>query len=349
LLFFRIYEGKVPVKKTNETVVLLPILRKLVPEIGAKILIDPSGFAGRITFKNGSHSWFRNSSFGINSSGASGIAKDKIQANFFLETAGYPVVPGSKAFFPDEMENAYCHAEKIGFPVFVKPNNGSQGKCVSLVHDKKEFYEASLAVFTRYPILLVQSPVRGKDYRVVVLDEKVFLVYERIPLSVVGDGICTIEELMHVKQEEFVAIKKNADFEIDDLRITLKLKHQGIERLFVPKKGQQISLLNNANLSTGGETVDVTDTAHQLFKDLAVQITRDIGLRFCGVDFMIDGTIEDASAPYWVIEVNSSPSLSCIFKKGKEQEKRVEDFYFQLLLKLEQQGELQIQAVNSHE
>ena len=336
-------------KKTNETLVLVPTLKKLTAQIGAKIFLDHSGFAGRITFKNGHRSFFRNGAFDINSSGSSGIAKDKIQTSFFLETAGYPVIPGSKAFFSDETDDAYRYAKKIGFPVFVKPNEGCKGKGVSFVHNEEEFYNAAFAVFDKYRMMLVQLPVRGRDYRIVVLDEKAFLVYERIPLSVVGDGMCTIEELMREKQKEFVASNKNAEFEIDDPRITLKLKYQGMERLFVPKKDQRIYLLNNANLSAGGETVDVTDKAHQSFKDLAVRITHEVGLRFCGVDLMIEGNIEDAPSVYWVIEINSSPGLSCIFRKGKEQEKRVEDFYFQLLLRLEQQGEPQTQAVHSHE
>ena len=118
---------------------------------------------------------------------------------------------------------------------------------------------------------------------------------------------------------------------IDDPRITIKLKHQGLGFQSVPAKGQRVYLLDNANLSTGGDSVDVTENVHPAFKRLAVKLTRDMGLRLCGVDLMIQGDISQKPTIYWVLEINSAPGLDHYAKIGRAQEKVVENLYLQVL------------------
>jgi len=72
-------------------------------------------------------------------------------------------------------------------------------------------------------------------------------------------------------------------------------------------RGQRVYLLDNANLSSGGDAVDVTETIHPGFKKIAVRLTRDMGLRICGVDLMVDGNITGKPSTYWILEVNAAP------------------------------------------
>ncbi len=278
--------------------------------------------------------------------GGSEIARDKDYANFFMRKMGYPIVPDSKTFFVDlwgkaigsprrNIDAAYRHARKIGFPVIVKPNSGSQGVGVALVHNKREFYKAVRIVFKNDKIVLVQKPVSGKDYRIVVLDQKVISAYERIPLNVVGNGKSSIEQLLKAKQKQFVASSRDTRIKTGDPRIATKLKHQGLTFQSVPTVGQKIFLLDNANLSTGGDSIDVTGKIHPEFKKLAVKLTHDMGLRLCGVDLMIEGDISEKPATYWVLEINSAPGLDHYAKIGKAQEKVVEDLYLEVLKHLE--------------
>ncbi len=311
------------------------------------MLLEPSwGIVGQITFKSGRHSYFRYNVLDINPMGGSEIAKDKDYANFFMKKMGYPVVPGSKTFFSDEwaraissprrnIEAAYRHAGKLGFPVIVKPNSGSQGAGVALVYNKREFYMAVRAIFKRDRIALVQRPVRGKDYRLVVLDKKVISAYERTPLNVVGDGRSTIRQLLKIKQKQFVASSRDTEIKTDDPRMATKLTHQRLNFRSVPAKGQKVYLLDNANLSTGGDSTDVTKQVHPAFKRLAVKLTRDMGLRLCGVDLMIKGDISRKPASYWVLEINSAPGLDHYSKIGRAQEKIVENLYLEVLQHIE--------------
>lgn len=333
--------------KKQSSWVLGQMLQKIAKRIGATVLMEPVwGIVGQITFKSGRRSYLRYNTLNLNPMGSSEIAHDKDYTNFFMNSMGYPIVPGSRTFFSKNwaraigmvsrnIDAAYQYARKLGFPVIVKPNSGSQGVGVALVHNRREFYRAMRAIFKRDKVALVQRPVKGKDYRLVVLDRKVISAYERIPLSVVGDGKSTVRQLLNAKQREFKGLGRDTQISIDDPRIVIKLMHQGLDFRSVPQKGLRVYLLDNANLSTGGDSVDVTNKVHPGFRKLAVDLTRDMGLRLCGVDLMVAGEISEKPDIFWVLEINSAPGLDHYSKGGKAQEKIVEKLYLEVLKSME--------------
>ena len=333
----------------KESLVLGKLLRKIATRIGASVFLEPEWeIAGQITFKGGKHSYFRYNTLDLNPVGSSDIAKDKDYANLFMRRLGYPVVPDSKTFFSKEwteaieasrrtIDDAYIHAKRLGFPVVVKPNSGSQGSGVAIVHNRREFYRAMRAAFKLDRVVLVQRPVYGRDYRLVVLDNEVISAYERIPLNVVGDGKTSIRRLLQTKQRQFVAAKRGTRIKVDDPRIAEKLKRQGLSLRSVPSLGERVFLLPNANLSSGGDAIDVTESVNIAFRELAVRLTSDMNLRLCGVDLMIDGDINEPPTPgkYWVLEINAAPGLDHYAKTGKAQGKIVEELYLKVLRSLD--------------
>lgn len=323
------------------------VLCQVAPQIGARILMEPNwGIVGQITYKSGKRRYFRYSSLDLNNLGSSEISKDKDYACYFMKEMGYPVIEG-KAFYSDEwaqtikskrgINQAYSYAKHLGFPVIVKPNSRSQGVAVSKVHNKNDFYRAIKLVFRKDKIALVQKCVIGRDYRVVVLDSKIISAYERIPLNVTGDGRSTIIGLLKRKQREFKKIGRDTQIKFDDFRIVMHLKQLGLSLKSVLSQGKQVSLLDNANLSAGGDSIDVTSKIHPSFKKLAIQLTKDMGLRLCGVDLMIDGGIEmpAKTTRHWVIEINSAPGLDHYGSIGKKQRDLVEDLYLEVLKAME--------------
>ena len=334
-------------KKNKESVILGRLLQTIAPSLGATVLLEPEwGIAGQITFKSGKRSYFRYNTLDLNPVGSSDIAKDKGYCNFFMESLGYPVIPDSKTFYSDSwataigdlernIDAAYAHASTIGFPVVVKPNSGSQGNNVAVVANKREFYRALRRIFKSDKVALVQQYVQGKDYRVVVLDKKIISAYERIPLNVIGDGKSSIQKLLLTKQRAFTTAKRDTTINHAEPRLLNKLKQQKLTLDSIPAKNERIFLLDNANLSSGGDSVDVTDTVHPAFKKLAVQLTADMGLRLCGVDLMISGDISQKPGTCWIIEINAAPGLDHYVTIGNTQRKIVEDLYREILQHLE--------------
>jgi D-alanine-D-alanine ligase-like ATP-grasp enzyme len=324
-----------------ERLVLAGMLKKLARKIGAKVVLEPEWkIAGQITFKNGRKSYFRYNTLDCNSVGSADIAKDKDYANFFMRHMGYRTIPG-RTFFSKEwceaigskrtIDAAYRYAKKLGFPVIVKPNNGTHGTDVFLVYNKSELQRAMKVIFKNDRVALMQRLVHGRDYRIVVLDKEIISAYERIALNVIGDGHSTIKQLLAKKARTFVAASRDTRIKLNDPRIANKLKHQGRTLKSVLMHGEQLFLLDNANLSSGGDAVDVTHQVHHEFKKLAIHITRDMGLRLCGVDLIIDGTIAQKPHKYNILEINAAPGLDHYVKTGKAQQKIVEDLYLKVL------------------
>lgn len=335
---------KIVVKKSTA---LKTIFRKVAPKIGAHVLLEPEWeVAGQITFKHGHRSYFKFNAINLNPLGSSKISEDKDFAHFFMHSMGYPIIPKSKTFFSNEwaealgsptrnLDAAYAYAQKLGFPLIVKPNSGSQGLGVALVHSKREFYRAMKVIFKQDKVAIVQPQVLGKDYRLVVLDKKLISAYERIPLNVIGDGKSTIYQLLRKKQQQFNTIGRDTQINLEDPRIKEKIKHQQLSLHSILGPGKKIFLLDNANLSTGGDSVDVTKKVHTGFKRMAIQLTRDMGLRLCGIDLVMQGDIQQKPSVYWILEINAAPGLDHYAKSGKAQQKIVENLYLQVLKSLD--------------
>jgi D-alanine-D-alanine ligase-like ATP-grasp enzyme len=329
-------------KRKKESFMLGTLLKKLAPQIGATVELEPLWkIAGKIVFKNGKQSYFLYNAVDLNAIGSSRLASDKDYANFFMQKLGYKIVEGETFFRPDfakilKIKNrgrlaAYAYAKKLGFPVFIKPNSGSQGSGTSLVHDKNDLDRALSLVFKQDRIALVQRCAKGRDYRIVVLDDEVISAYERIALNVVGDGTSTIHELLERKAKRFIAAGRDTHIKINDKRIEYKLAHQKLSLQSRPQKGVQIFLLDNANLSSGGDSVDVTGSINPFFKQLAIKLTKDMGLRFSGVDIMIEGGIDIKTDQYQILEINDTPGLDHYVTTGPAQRKVVEDLYLKVL------------------
>jgi D-alanine-D-alanine ligase-like ATP-grasp enzyme len=319
-----------------------PILKRLADRAGVKINIEPRyGYAGQVITKSGAKRYFRGTALDINPLGASDIAKDKDYAAYFLTSMGYPVPEGQAFFSPDWAETigrrrngidaGYAYARKLGFPVIVKPNSLSQGSGVTKVHTKREYYQAVRRICRKDRVFLVQRIITGRDYRVVVLDGKVISAYERLPLSVIGDGRTSVLGLLRAKQRQFQRDGRDTMIKTNDPRITAVLKRLGLTRQSIPTRGRMVTLLDNRNLSTGGDAVDVTRTMHPSFKKLCVKITRDMGLRFCGVDLMVEDTINRPVRSYTVLEINAAPGLDHYASAGSHQQQLVDGLYLKVL------------------
>ncbi|MBI5139015.1 cyanophycin synthetase [Candidatus Nomurabacteria bacterium] len=323
---------------------LTKLIIKLAPKVGARVVVEPKwGFVSQIIYKNGVVRSLRYFSLDLNHIGSSDVARDKDYAKFFLKKAGYPVAGGFSVFSnkwaraiksKQNISYGLKNIKKVGYPAIVKPNSKSQGSNVSLVRNSEELISALKKIFKDDNVALVEKYLPGRDYRVVVLDNKIISAYERVSLSVVGDGKNSILKLLKEKQKKFIKDGRDTKINFSDIRIKNKLKHLGYKFNFVLPKDEKVFLLDNANLSTGGDAIDVTNSIHSSFQKLAINITKKMGLRICGVDIMVtkgDITKDSKNCKYYVIEINSAPGLDHYVTTGPAQKKIVEAMYLKVL------------------
>jgi len=321
------------------------IMVKLCPKIGAAAVVEPEfGYVGQITFRNGKRTFFRNRNSSINSHGVVEIARDKGYTSFFLRKMGYNA-PVEQTFFSD----AWCKnlrskrtivaagtfASKLGYPVIVKPNHFSQGVLVTKAWNAREVRNVAKAILKRDSVALVQKFIPGRDYRIVVLDGDVISAYERIPLTVTGDGRKTVGQLLKDKQQSFERSGRDTRLDLKDFRFQWKLRRLKMSLRSVLKKGEKIFLLDNANLSTGGDSVDVTPRVHQDYRKLVRSVARDMELRLCGIDIITSDISKPLDPHHVILEINAAPGLDHYASSGKKQQKIVEGLYLKVLKALE--------------
>ena len=229
---------------------LTNLILKLAPKVGAKVVLEPEwNRIGQIIYKNGVVRSFNFYSLDLNNFASAKIAKDKHFAKIFMRKSGYPVAAGVSIFENNwakqikstrTISTASKYAKKLGYPIIVKPNTKSQGYKVSLVRDLKELQTNLKDIFKEEKVAIIEKYIPGRDYRVVILDGQTISAYERIALSVTGDGKSSINNLLQKKQKEFIKKRRSAQIDFKDPRIKSKLKIQGLNFSSILPKGEKL-------------------------------------------------------------------------------------------------------------
>lgn len=312
------------------------ILGRVAPRMGAEVLFEPEfRIVGRIRFRNGRHAFFWHNKFSLNPVSSARLARDKGYADFFLRAAGISVPP-ARTFFRDDFRRhigsprglqAACRfAAEVGWPVYVKPCGGSQGRGIEIATGPAELRAAARRILAREKVVLVQKACPGRDYRLVVLDGRVISAYERIPLGVTGDGRSNIREMLERRQQEFIRSGRDTRLNLTDRRLRAGLRRHGLRLSSVLPAGRQVQLLEVANLSCGGDSVDVTRDVHPSYRALAARVARALDLRLAGVDLLAKD-IRRPRREYFVLEVNSAPGLDHYAAAGPRHVAEIDRLY----------------------
>ncbi len=239
------------------------------------------------------------------------IASDKNLANRLLADLGLPV-PKQRVVY--DVDEAVAAAERIGYPVVIKPLDGNHGRGVTVniagedgVADAFENAEAEGSA------VVVETMLRGDDHRLLVVNGQLAAAARRVPGHVKGDGRHTIAELVDIVNQD---PRRGVGHENVLTRIELDNQAKGLleERGYtadtVPADGEEVYLRKTANISTGGTAVDVTDTIHPDNKLMAERAIQAIGLDVGAVDFLTtDITKSYRDTGGGICEINAGPGL----------------------------------------
>jgi len=244
------------------------------------------------------------------------ILENKELTKEFLRRDNVNVATG-KVFKKDDLDKIVVYCEKIKFPVVIKPVDGAHGKDVyTNINNKKELRVVLKEVLKKNDYILAEKMFFGTEYRLIATRNKFLAATNRVPANVVGDGIHNIKELIDIKNND---LRRGDDYRKSLIKIKFDkdaleiLKKQKLRLTSVIKKNKTVFLRNNSNLSTGGDSVDVTDIIHQDIKKIAIKTIRSIrGLAYAGIDIMVSGSINEkpTKKSYIIIEMNSSPMIS---------------------------------------
>ena len=253
---------------------------------------------------------------------AESIAQDKDLTKKLLHAAGVPVPLGRPVV---DLEDAWAAANTIGFPVVVKPQDGNQGKGVTVNITGREQLELGYQAAADYGEVMVEKYLPGHDFRMLVVGNRLVAAARRDPPHVIGNGKNTVQELVDQVNTDPRRGEGHATsltkIRLDDIALA-RLSSLGMTAESVPDVGERVVLRSNANLSTGGSATDVTDDVHPDVAASAIAAARMVGLHICGVDVVCQNVIQPLEEQHGgIVEVNAAPGLrmhiSPSFGKGR--------------------------------
>jgi cyanophycin synthetase len=241
------------------------------------------------------------------------IAGDKKLTNRLLAATGVPV-PVSELV--NDADAAVRAARRIGYPVALKPLDGNHGRGVMLNLPDDDAVRAAYPAArgqARRGGVVVETYLRGNDYRCLVIGGVLCAVAERVPAHVDGDGTHTLAELVEITNADprrgIGHEKVLTRIKVDDESIGYA-REQGLEMDDVPPRGARVFLKRTGNMSTGGISIDRTEEIHPENAEIVELAARVVGLDVAGIDVVCP----DVSSPMrdtggGIVEVNAAPGF----------------------------------------
>lgn len=224
-------------------------------------------------------------------------------------------LPTPRGELIENLSQAKEFVEKLGFPVVIKPLNES--KCIGVttdINDSGELIEAIEYAKKYGQQILIEEFLKGKNYRLTVINGKLEGACQRIHPYVTGDGIHSFRDLIRLKNRDprRRRAKNSTLHPIAIDRFTKRiLNRQGYNLNSIPPKDKIITLSKRINLGAGAETIDLTEKVHPKIARLAVRVAEVFDSKVLGLDVLAN---DIAKAPVkrnlvTIIEVNPYPLI----------------------------------------
>jgi len=226
---------------------------------------------------------------------------DKMRIKLILAKNNLPT-PRGKSFW--SKSKAYEYGLKLGFPLVVKPNNGSLSRHVATNIQSVEDLEKAIEIARQYqPEVIVEKYLSGKLYRVTVVNQNIVYVCQKRLASVVGDGISTIQKLVDNKN----LLEKRT------------VENQTLKKIFVPAEtnpgtvlceGQKLIIGEKYTLDGGCEIENVKSNVHAKNIEMFLRAAEVLGQPLVGFDFICPDISKSFNEQECgIIEANSFPYL----------------------------------------
>ena len=243
------------------------------------------------------------------------IMENKVVTKKVLEEKGFRVPKGYEVSSIEEALQKFNYIKNK--PIVIKPKSTNFGLGITIFKNGTSSFEnytkAIEFALKEDKDILIEEFIEGTEYRFFVIEGKTEAVLLRVPANVIGDGKHTIRELVEIKNSnplrgdaKKTPLKKIELGEIEQLQ----LSEQGLNFESILAESEVAYLRENSNISTGGDSIDMTNEVHESYKKLAVEIAEAMMAKVCGVDLIIPNIKDECSKHnYGVIEANFNPMM----------------------------------------
>ncbi|TGK14705.1 bifunctional glutamate--cysteine ligase GshA/glutathione synthetase GshB [Leptospira fluminis] len=239
------------------------------------------------------------------------VMENKTVTKRILQEKGILVPSGTSFSHPEEgMQYYRGHSQKkmvfkpvttnFGIGITILPPGSSEEQAKTAIETALSFSETAI----------LEEFAEGQEYRFLVIGNECVAVCNRIPANVIGDGSKSVKELVLEKNRDprrgIGHVTPLEKIRLEDTELGV-LREQGLTVDSVPKGGEIVYLRRNSNISTGGDSIDVTDEASSGYKRIAVEAAQAVGAKICGVDIIVKDL--SGSEDYRILELNFNPVL----------------------------------------
>lgn len=262
--------------------------------------------------------------FPTNRAGAVELVKDKSHTVNLLRHFGFNT-PEGEYFFTSadyrkfrgegkEVEDAIAFADRIGYPVFAKPNNGSRGAFVELIFDQAQLQDYIKRVQASCLCIRLEKPLRGFESRLFVVKGEIWFGYQRRGPELKGDGKQSVRELL---QQQMVAQRSvgKASLSAESPFLALQLQQKGMNLDDVLADGDRLPFTAAQNLAIGGSVQQYRESFSPELQAWAQRLHQIFGLDVFGVDVYSESD-ELTPENVTILEVNGNPSMESADKNS---------------------------------
>ncbi len=242
------------------------------------------------------------------------ISNNKKFTSDLIRMAGLPAPVNGVA---RDINTAEKIAGKIGWPVVVKPVDAERGEGVSIrIKNNTQLAVAFKLArqFSKSKHVIIEKEAQGVAHRVFIANGELLFVNKRLPISVSGDGVKNVSDL--IKEANLLLEKNPPWFPTEwlpyDEEAIQAMKESGYTLTSVPKKGDFIPLRIIESTADGGTDKDLTSSIHPENIDIALRCAKLFNLNIVGIDMITT----DIQKPWYetgaiINEVNFSPQIGC--------------------------------------
>jgi glutathione synthase/RimK-type ligase-like ATP-grasp enzyme len=308
----------------NSQRIMIKIIKEICAESGIFYESYSYDWILRLT-KNGKTVHVYGFQFENNSATAQLICTDKCAVSELLLSKDIPVVEHHFFITPNDMQ--YIGAKgnwqrmldllnQYG-KLVCKPNDGTGGKDVYLVTSAADLEVASNKIFSLdRSIALSPYYEIEQEYRVILLNQEVKLVYSKRIQTLVGDGNSNIRQLFlqHVQSHPEQVVESTLSEEVMSK---------------IPADGERIILNWKHNLGQGAapDIIEDRDLITEL-SNLALKATLAVNVQFASVDIIRTG------GKYLVLEINSGIMMETFAQTNDHNYQLAKTIYRQAMLSL---------------
>ncbi len=240
--------------------------------------------------------------------------ENKCVTKAILKKIGFTTAHGTSFINIGEAIKSYHEFQNTS--IVIKPNSTNFGTGITILKtpfNRQEFEGAIEFAFQYDQKVLIEHFFPGKEYRFLIIDNQAAAVLYREAANVVGNGQDSIGALVKQKNSD-LRRGENHRAPLEKIKLgTIEqqfLSRQQLTLSSIPKANQKVYLRENSNISTGGDSIDFSDTMPQSYKELAIEAANSVNAAICGVDMIIsDIGNENPDNNYCIIELNFNPAI----------------------------------------